>query len=123
MDIIGEGFENLGEWFRNHLNFFSKLILFLSPYTTAALALQSYIERGYVAFGGEYLFPVAAYAAAWFLARLADKEGRGEDVPTPRKRFTETDQYGGVNVEYARLQELILYMGDLEDWLERHGKL
>lgn len=41
-------------------------------------------------------------------------------IPVPGKRFTEDRGDGEVTIEYARLQELILYMDELEDWLEEN---
>lgn len=121
MDIIRDGIANLREWMREHLNFFSKLILFLSPYITTIVAVLSYRRRGYLAFGGEYLLPVFFWVIAWFLRQAASKYNYGIDIPVPLKRFTEVDQYGVVSAEHSRLQEMLLYMADLEDWLEREN--
>lgn len=41
-------------------------------------------------------------------------------IPVPQKRFTEDRGDGEVTIEYARLQELILYMDELEDWFEEN---
>lgn len=43
------------------------------------------------------------------------------DVPIPDKRFTEEKEDGEVTIEYARLQELILFMDEYENWLEENG--
>ena len=59
------------------------------------------------------------YMERWVLK----KEGKGNEVPVPRKRFTSVSDDGEVSIETSRTQELILYMGDLEDLLERKGKL
>lgn len=55
--------------------------------------------------------------------RIIKKQGKGNEVPVPRKRFTTISEDGEVSVETERTQELILYLGDLEDYLERKGKL
>lgn len=59
----------------------------------------------------------------WFFKRIADKTGKGKAFPIPSKRFTECDDYGEVSVEQDRIQELLLYVADVEDWLERRGLL
>lgn len=40
------------------------------------------------------------------------------DMPKPDKRFTREEKDGEVTIEYARLQELILFMDEYENWLE-----
>lgn len=39
-------------------------------------------------------------------------------MPKPDKRFTREENDGEVTIEYARLQELILFMDEYENWLE-----
>mgnify|MGYP007121554781 CR=1 FL=1 len=47
-----------------------------------------------------------------------------DGIPIPEKRFTEVDKDSGlVTVERDRLQEMLLYMADLEDTIERKGML
>ena len=57
------------------------------------------------------------------LRSYANKIGKGTTIPVPDKRFTEVDDYGEVSIPNNRIQELILYLADLEDWLERKGLL
>ena len=60
----------------------------------------------------------------WFVTivfdRLAEKTGNGKNIPVPIKRFTEEDSDGEVSIEQSRLQEMILYVNDVENYLERH---
>lgn len=60
----------------------------------------------------------------WFVTivfdRLAEKTGNGKSIPIPVKRFTEEDSDGEVSIEQSRLQEMILYVNDVENYLERH---
>lgn len=55
----------------------------------------------------------------YFLESLANKIGKGITVPVPHKRFTNEDEYGEVTIPNERLEELILYVNDLENWLEK----
>lgn len=41
--------------------------------------------------------------------------------PVPTKRFTSEHRDGEVSIENSRLQEMILYVSDVEDWLESSG--
>lgn len=93
-----------------------------------------------------YLLPYAAIVSAWFsgcsavllmnmfwLAVLAQaicfitskylKYNEVEDTgfPVPVKRFTSEFEDGEVSVEKSRLQEMILYVSEVEDWLESSG--
>lgn len=58
---------------------------------------------------------------SYFTKQFANKIGKGEIYPVPTKRFTEKTDDGEVSIEVDRLQELTLYMADLEDWLESKG--
>lgn len=41
--------------------------------------------------------------------------------PVPAKRFTSESRDGEVSIEKNRLQEMILYVSEVEDWLESSG--
>ena len=71
--------------------------------------------------GCELLIPVFAFVLIHLMRQYANKIGKGIAIPLPMERFTECQGDGEVNVQYARLQEMILYMADLEDWLKRNG--
>ena len=43
------------------------------------------------------------------------------DMPKPERRFTKEEKDGEVTIEYSRLQELILFMDDYENWLEANA--
>lgn len=64
---------------------------------------------------------VVAIVLSAYMKAYANKIGKGIDIPVPAKRFTEVDEDGEVSVEVSRTQELLLYMGDLEDWMQRKG--
>ena len=53
--------------------------------------------------------------------RYATKVGKGRSVPVPVSRFTDVNEDGEVGVKMERLQEMILYVADVEDYLERKG--
>lgn len=68
-----------------------------------------------------YLIPVFVWIAAGCLQMLANKKGRGNEIPVPADRFTEVSDDGEISVNSNRLQEMLVYMADLEDWMERKG--
>ena len=73
--------------------------------------------------GIEVCVPLAFIVAIYYLKSAANKLGKGISIPIPSKRFTEVDNDGEVSIEHKRIQELLLYVADLEDWLQRKGLL
>lgn len=67
--------------------------------------------------------PIMVLMAVYFIRQYANKTGKGDTVPIPSKRFTTVSSDGEVTAEYSRLQELLLYVADVEDYLERKGWL
>lgn len=107
----------------NNLRNFARILNFILPYMMYIIGQNVCITRGYFAFGGEIFIPIMFYMIIYVLRSYANKIGKGTTIPVPEKRFTEVDDYGEVSVENNRVQELILYLADLEDWLERKGLL
>lgn len=58
-----------------------------------------------------------------FLRKVIKEAGIGDEPPVPAKRFTEVSNDGMVSVDNARLQELLIYVSDLEMYFERKGLL
>lgn len=58
-----------------------------------------------------------------FIASKYLKYSEVEDTgfPVPVKRFTSESKDGEVSIEKNRLQEMILYVSEVEDWLESLG--
>lgn len=64
--------------------------------------------------------PMVVWFVTIVLDRFAEKTGKGKNIPVPVKRFTEEDSDGEVSIEQSRLQEMILYVNDIENYLEKH---
>lgn len=65
---------------------------------------------------------IALIVLSRFLKGYANAIGQGDRIPIPRERFTEVIEEGNeVVIDRSRLQELIIYTNDLEDWMERRG--
>lgn len=62
---------------------------------------------------------IALYCIKWYLTKM----GKGNDVPSPVERFTSVSNDGEVTVDVDRMQEMLLYVADVEDYLERKGLL
>lgn len=98
---------------------------FLLPYFAIWIVIIAYKQRGYFAIGGEHLVILSAQLTIFFLKKLVNNSGQGEEVPIPTKRITIPDEDEGryYEVERDRLSELITFTGQVEDYLERVGKL
>jgi hypothetical protein len=104
---------------------FANIINWIIPYAM-------YFAGQYVAAGeiktiigqyGEVLVPLFFMVLIYYLKSAANKFGKGTKIPVPESRFTTVDGDGEASIENNRLQELILYVADLEDWMERKGML
>ena len=74
-------------------------------------------------YSGVLVIPIVVVLITYFIHSAANKTGKGNACPVPVKRFTTVSEDGEVRIEHSRLQELLLYMADLEDWMERKGML
>lgn len=67
---------------------------------------------------------VVVYLVADFSQYVIRSKGLScKSIPVPPKRFTEVSDDGIVSVESSRLQEMLVYVADVEDTLERSGRL
>lgn len=122
-EIIIETFQNIKYFLDNNLMMFANVLNLILPYITYVVGQYVANDRGYIGIGGEIFLPLAFVIIIYFMKSAANKMGKGITIPVPDKRFTEIDEYGEVTIEYNRVQELILYMADLEDWMKRKGML
>lgn len=107
----------------NNLRNFAWILNFILPYVMYIIGQSVCAERGKIAFGGELFVPIVFCIITYYIRSYANKIGKGNTIPVPEKRFTEVDDDGEVSVRNSRVQELILYLADLEDWFERKGLL
>lgn len=101
-----------------------RILNLILPYFMYVIGKATLEARGDYTVGGEIFIPIMVVIINYYLKSTANKLGKGITVPVPTKRFTEVDDENGeVSVENDRLHELLLYVADLEDWLERKGIL
>lgn len=119
-DIIFE----VGYFVENNLKNFATLLSIMLPFVMLLIGQAVALKRGSFVIGGEILIPPIIGIIIYFIRSFANKLGKGITIPIPKKRFTEVDnETGEVNILNDRVQELILYVADLEDWLQRKGLL
>lgn len=96
------------------------LVLYFIPYVIIASALFT----GCSAIVSMNMFWLTLLAqSVCFITSKYLKYSKVEDTgfPVPSKRFTSESGDGEVSIEKNRLQEMILYVSEVEDWLESSG--
>lgn len=104
---------------KNNLKTFANLMDFIVPYAMYAIGQYIFSLKGFFSIGVEVIIPIVFVVITYYLRAAANKLGKGSTVPIPKERFTSVDDDGEVSIENDRLQELLLYVSDVEDWLER----
>lgn len=123
-DIILESYYSFKDFLGNSLRYIVLISRLLLPYIMWYIGIYLYNKRGKFVIGGELLIPFIVFIITSYLRQFANRIGRGEKIPIPEKRFTEPgEEDGEYTVETNRLEEMILYMSNLEDWLQRKGLL
>lgn len=123
IEITKNIFFNIITILKNNLINIVWILTILLPYLMYYLGQYVYEDRGRFAIGGEALIPLLVYLLLYYIKEFANKIGKGTTIPTPTKRFTEEHDDGEITIENSRIQELILYLNDLENWMERKGYL
>lgn len=99
--------------------YISTIIRLIAYYIMLYLGYILYIKRGKFIIGGELFIPIFILFITSIIDRYTSSIGKGKDIPKPNKRFTHKDN-DEIYISKDRKEELILYMSDLEDWLERN---
>lgn len=123
IEIIKEWIRNIAYVVKSNLRNYARILEMASPYLMYFIGQHVFEERDKFVVGGEIFIPIALYIFIHFIRCYANKIGKGTTIPIPHKRFTQIDDNDEVSVKQDELQELILYIADLEDWLERKGLL
>lgn len=122
-EITSEAIYSVAYFAENNLVNFARLLRLALPYIMYLIGQNVMLFRGEYTVGSEVLIPIVFFVIIHYLLSTANKLRKGSSIPVPDKRFTEVDDDGEVSVENKRIHELILYLADLEDWMERKGIL
>ena len=124
--VTKDGLATIKEALKNNLMTLANLMNLLLPYLMYFESQRIYKIYGpssEFVISWELVLPILFALVIYYVKSIANKLGKGITVPVPTKRFTEVDEDGMVSVNMDRIQELLLYMTDLEDWLEKKGML
>lgn len=123
IEVAEEAVHSVAYFMKHNVRHLGTLIELVTPYLMYVLGQASTIDRGVITVGGELFLPVFLWIVANFIKGVANKLNRGPRIPKPTERFTEVDEDGMVSIDESRVDELLIYMADLEDWMERKGWL
>lgn len=123
VEITVDALNNIKYFIESNLRNFAKALNIVLPFMMYFIGKFVVVDRNNTAIGGEIFVPFVFFVIIYYLKSTANRLGKGITVPIPNERFTKTEDDGEVTIEYSRIQELILYVADVEDWLERKGLL
>lgn len=123
VEITVDAICSVGYFIKSNLRNFATILNIALPYVMYFIGQYVATDRNDIAVGGEIFIPILFIILIFYLKSTANKLGKGITIPLPDKRFTKVEDDGEVTIEHKRIQELILYLADLEDWLERKGLL
>lgn len=112
---------DIAYFFSRTLYLWISLLELLCPYLMWYITIYCYKERGSFQIGGEVFIPIVYLMFTRILKNFANRRNLGNSIPVPRERFTKELEEGEFSVDENRLQEMILYVADVEDYLERKG--
>ena len=104
-----------------NIKYLIKLIDISIPYIYAYISILLYRERNNFIIGYEVLIPIIAYIILSVLNNFLNKINKGYDIPLPRERFTTLNDNGNVSVDNSSINDIILYLYDLEEYLKSKG--
>ena len=104
-----------------NIKYLIKLIDISIPYIYAYISILLYRERNNLIIGYEVLIPIIAYIILSVLNSFLNKINKGYDIPLPRERFTTLNDNGNISVDNSSINDIILYLYDLEEYLKSKG--
>ncbi|MEG0153614.1 MAG: hypothetical protein RR744_10675 [Cellulosilyticaceae bacterium] len=107
---------------KTNLMAFVVLLEILNPFITLLVGLAMYDERGTFTIGGELFIPIVIIVITKYLRGIARRKGVDNSLPIPIKRLTEVND-GVVSIPRDKESEMLLLLGEYEDYLERTGRL
>lgn len=122
-EIIKEHIKIIINFIKRNLFRVSLLIEFILPYIMLYVGEYVYSYREDYLIGFEIIIPIIGFMIIAFVDSLAKKLGHRDEFPVPLSRFTTTDDDGAVITDTARITEMIIYVSEVEAYLDRHGKI
>lgn len=121
IDLITETILITLEMIMHNLKLITRLLYFFLPFIMLKIGQYTYSIRGEFTIGGEVFIPFMFMFLIHALRQLHKEYFEIEkDLPIPEERFTIITG-DKIEVENRRLDDLLIYMQELEDYLEEEG--
>lgn len=118
-EITGDILYATAHFFVSNMRNFANILSVSCPYLMYFIGQHVQVGNFAFVYDGYIFIPILFVLATYYLHSAANKTGTGNACPVPAKRFTTVSEDGEVSVEQSRLQELLLYVANVEDYLER----
>lgn len=119
--MVRDAYFSFRRFMRRNCNSFANVMVAVCPFLFLWLGIDGMAKRGYFAIGGEWFLGLFWILTIWALKSYARHVNRADNMPVPVERFTRLETDGSYSMAQDRIYELVLFMGDYEDWLERIG--
>lgn len=119
--MLRDAYLNFRNFMRRNCDTFASVMVAVTPFLFLWLGIDGMTKRGYFAWGGEWFLGLFWVLTIWALRSYARHTNRSAYMPIPIQRFTRLDTDGSYSIAQDRLYELIIFVADYEDWLERQG--
>lgn len=107
----------------NNIIIIINIFVLISLYMMLYLGAKLHYERQVFTLGGEFIIPPLIILISSFIKFIANNKIQGyKTLPVPIKRFTQST-LDEVTIDNRRVEEMLMYLNDLENWLEENGYL
>lgn len=122
VSILADVWHEVSFFVKTNMQNVGDILNIATPYIMWYVAIDLYDKRGKFAIGSEIFLPVFLLLLSAVLKRLAYACNSSRDrVPVYYKRFTAVDEEGEITVAEEDLQEMLIYLSDVEDYIVRKG--
>lgn len=121
LEVLNEAWLFMAYAVKRNIFIFCKMLEFSTPYIMWYLAISMHKERGYFSVGGELFIPPVFFFICGVLNKVSEESGQGYNFPVAKKRFTSEDDFGEVTITENDIPEVILYLNDVENYIEKRG--
>lgn len=118
--VVKESIFSLAFYLKNGLSFIGTLIQILIPYLILLYLDVKPVQNPFL-----FVVPIILYYVSYVLKKtyLTYFNRTVDNIPIPTKRYTKEDEDGTITVNKEEVQDMLLYLCDLENELIKLGKL
>lgn len=122
-EVIFEFLVKTKNFITRNVRNFAIVIDIILPFLMLVIGEYVYSVRNDFLVGSELAIPIILIIISSVLKSIYTKLGNDDSFPVPYERFTHIDSEGVIISDKARYVDMVLYVSQVEDYLERHGKM